>query len=297
MSETVLGTALSFARHGLAVFPVNWPVTRDGRRTCSCGNVRGDGCSNPAKHPYAKLAPRGVLSATVESGVIKHWFGYAAPDANLGLATDPLIVVDVDERHDGFESLEALERDCGELPPTWRTLSGGGGEHIIFRCPDGVEVHNVAAKITKDPPLGKGIDVRARGGYIVSPPSKHISGRPYAWNVDFHPKHTGLAEPPAWLIDKLALRATAPDQTKRAAPSSDWERMVHSPITEYRDMAAARIAGHLFRHSCDYQIVRGLVHAWNRAWCKPPLGYHELDRIIERIAAREATRIERECQS
>jgi hypothetical protein len=59
-------------------------------------------------------------------------------------------------------------------------------------------------------------------------------------------------------------------------------------------MAAAKIIGHLFRHSCDFELVRGLVHAWNSAWCKPPLGYHELDNIIERIAHREANRIERE---
>ncbi len=59
-------------------------------------------------------------------------------------------------------------------------------------------------------------------------------------------------------------------------------------------MAAAKIAGHFFRHSCDYQLVLGMLHAWNSAWCKPPLGYHELERTVGRIAAREAERIERE---
>ena len=59
-------------------------------------------------------------------------------------------------------------------------------------------------------------------------------------------------------------------------------------------MAAARIAGHFFGHSCDYALVLGMLHVWNSAWCKPPLGYHELERIVGRIAAREAARIERE---
>ena len=58
----------------------------------------------------------------------------------------------------------------------------------------------------------------------------------------------------------------------------------------------ARIAGHLFRHSCDYQLVLGMLHAWNSAWCKPPLGYRELNRIIDRIANREAARIEGELE-
>ena len=73
-----------------------------------------------------------------------------------------------------------------------------------------------------------------------------------------------------------------------------WVRLTQAPITAYHDEAAAKIIGHLLRHNCDYQIVRGLVHAWNSAWCKPPLGYRELDRVIERIADREADRILRE---
>jgi hypothetical protein len=79
-------------------------------------------------------------------------------------------------------------------------------------------------------------------------------------------------------------------------PSDVWSQLTRQPIIEYRDMAAARIAGHLFRHSCDSQLVVGMLHAWNSAWCKPPLGYHELNRIIERVAVREAARIEQQLQ-
>jgi hypothetical protein len=37
-----------------------------------------------------------------------------------------------------------------------------------------------------------------------------------------------------------------------------------------------------------------MLQAWNSAWCKPPLGYYELQRIVDRIAGREADRIGRE---
>jgi hypothetical protein len=37
-----------------------------------------------------------------------------------------------------------------------------------------------------------------------------------------------------------------------------------------------------------------MLHAWNTAWCKPPLGYQELNRIVGRVANLEAARIERE---
>jgi hypothetical protein len=298
MTEPVLATALAFARHGHAVFPANWPVERGGKLVCSCGGEsRGKPCGKTAaKHPYGKLAPNGRLSATTDSGIIKHWFGYAAPQANLGVTTDRLVVLDIDPRHAGDESLQALEREHGEMPPTWRVLTGGG-EHLIFACPDGVEIASFAAGQMDNPPLGRGIDVRARGGYIVAPPSRHITGRHYRWSVDHHPQDVQIAAPPDWLIARLSVSTTAEgasaDRAAEPISSDAWWKLTSQPISEYRDMAAARIAGHLFRHNCDYSLVLGMLHAWNSAWCKPPLGYHELNRIVARIANREAERIER----
>jgi hypothetical protein len=134
---TVLPTALALAKRGFAVFPVNWPVEENGRLVCSCmKHKRGpDTCNNAAKHPYGKLAPNGLLSATTESGIIKHWFGLAAPESNLGLCTDRLVVIDVDPRHDGDASLAALKREYGELPVTWRVVTGGGGASIWSIAP------------------------------------------------------------------------------------------------------------------------------------------------------------------
>jgi Bifunctional DNA primase/polymerase, N-terminal len=207
------------------------------------------------------------------------------------------VVVDIDPRHGGDESFRELERKHGEMPLTWRSLTGGGGEHVIFTCPDGIEISNVVAEQAKDPPLGAGIDIRARGGYIVAPPSRHISGRSYAWSVDHHPQDVQLAPAPDWLIERLTQRRTAaaPDGVSvEPIPSDVWSQLTRQPITEYRDMAAASIVGHLLRHNCDYELVFGLLHAWNSAWCKPPLGFYELERIIIRIANREADRIEAE---
>src|SRR5262249_18626997 len=96
VSPTPLATALAFALRGLAVFPVNWPVSQGGRFVCSCmGHARGRPCGSPAKHPYGKLAPNGLLSATLDSDTIIQWFKVAAPTANVGVVTDRLIVIDV----------------------------------------------------------------------------------------------------------------------------------------------------------------------------------------------------------
>jgi hypothetical protein len=180
-------------------------------------------------------------------------------------------------------------------------LTGGGGEHILFACPDGIEITSFAAEQMKPPPLGPGIGIRARRGYIVAPPSRHISGRIYTWSVDHHPRDVPIAMAPEWLIERLvAKRPAQPDapdnNNTEPIPSDVWSQLTRQPVTEYRDMAALKIAGHFLRHNCDYTLVLGMLHAWNSAWCKPPLGYHELKGILDRVAAREAARINRELQ-
>jgi len=293
-SASVLLTALAFVRHGHAVFPLHWPVEHNGQRACSRGRLCG---KNAAKHPIARYAPNGHLPASTETGIVKLWWGLRVPEANLGVRTEKLVVIDVDPRHGGDDSFRVLEREH-EIPLTWRALTGGGGEHVCFACPDEILISSVVAEQMAAPPLGRGIDVRARGGYIVAPPSRHISGRSYAWSVDHHPHDVPLAPAPDWLITRLTSprgTATSPEGAPAdPIPSDIWAQLTRQPITEYRDAAAARIAGHFFRHSCDYQLVLGMLHAWNSAWCKPPLGYHELNRIVGRISDREAARIKRE---
>jgi hypothetical protein len=292
MSDSVFPTAIAFARHGHPVFPVNWPVERDGRLFCSCGSdSRGKPCgTNAAKHPFGKLAPHGLCSATINPALIQAWFSRQAPEANLGVVTDRLIVIDIDPRHDGDESFHVLEREHGELPPTWRVLTGGGGEHVLFACPDGVEIASFAAKQMKDPPLGRGIDIRARGGYIVAPPSRHISGRAYAWSVDHHPHDVPIAMAPDWLIDRLTKRQ--PNGSNNAEPHSPefWVQLTGQPISEYRDMAVARLSGLLMRRHVDPRVVLELLLGWNATRCSPPLSREEVVKIVDSIAGKELRR-------
>jgi hypothetical protein len=288
-----LGTALAFARRGHAVFPVNWPVEENGRFVCSCmKHKRGPmPCvRDAAKHPLGRCAPNGVCSATVDVATIRRWFQVEAPDANLGVATTGLIVIDIDPRHDGDASLAALEREHGELPTTWRVLTGGGGEHIIYAAPEGLTISSLVAEQLAEPPLGRGIDVRARGGYIVAPPSVHISGRSYCWSVDHHPAETPLSAPPEWLIERLGRRTTPREPT----PPAEWEELVTGAVREYRDMAIAKLAGHLLRRWIDPHVALSLLRSWNASHCVPPLTDGEVLTIVNRIANREADRLERE---
>jgi hypothetical protein len=281
----MLGTALAFARRGHAVLPLTWPVKVNGRLVCSCR--RAADCTSPAKHPYGRLASNGLLSAATDEAVIRNWFTNE-PAANLGVVTDNLVVLDIDPRHDGDSSLAELERDH-DFPPTWRTITGGGGEHVIFRCPEGVTVNSSQAQ--SNPKLGPGIDIRARGGYIAAPPSRHLSGRAYAWSVDHHPADTPIAEAPAWLVEALTADKRLGSVARRDA--AQWAIEKAGLITEYRDMAVASVAGKLLRAvSLDPAFVATLVHDWNACHCRPPLPERAVADILDRIANREITRLE-----
>ena len=121
--------ALAFVRRGHKVLPLHWPIRVNGRMVCSCKKAADCG-KNSAKHPYGRLVSRGLLDASTDETVIRKWWA-DTPQANLGVVTDKLVVLDIDPRHNGDSSLAALERDH-DFPPTWRALTGGGGEHIIF---------------------------------------------------------------------------------------------------------------------------------------------------------------------
>jgi hypothetical protein len=289
---STLASAIAFARRGNPVLPLTWPMLVNDRRRCSC--KKGVDCDRPAKHPLGRLVPEGLLNATTDEAVIRKWFT-DEPPANLGVRTDRLVVLDGDPRHGGDETLTALEH-ANPFPPTWHVLTGGGGEHVIFKCPADITINSSnATGPAANPVLGAGIDVRAQGGYIVAPPSRHISGRAYAWSVDHHPAEIPLAEAPPWLIERLAVTARAAGNGHDPA---EWAADKAATTTEYRDMAIASVAGKLLRAvSLDPRFVATLVHDWNQCHCRPPLPEDEVEAIIKRIAKREIQRLRAEARN
>lgn len=280
MMESVHAHALRYAALGLAVLPLHRPVHRGGRLRCSCGKAD---CSSPAKHPVGRLAPRGLLDASRDPNVLAAWFERDA--CNIGIATGAasgIVVLDIDPRHGGGEALAALEAEHGPLPPTWRFLTGGGGEHIVFRHPGSV-VKNSAGRI------GPGIDARGDGGYIVAPPSLHIGGRPYAISVDHHPDDVALAPLPPWLLNHVV--ESAPSKTgplKIGCVQTDWRSHLAGTVGEgERNISLARLAGLLLGRRIDPHVCLDLVLAFNAARCRPPLPDLEVVSTVASIARRE----------
>lgn len=200
VTPSMLLTALVYAREfGWHVFPVWW-IKENGDCACpTASRTRVAGaCDRKGKHP---ITARGFVDATTDQGQIRTWWG-KYPHANIGVATGAsrLILVDADRHHagcDGVEELHHLERQHGELPDGPIALTGGGGEHRLFRRPA-----NLDAKLNSWP-LAPGVDTRADLGYFVAPPSRHESGRTYEWDAAHDPTDTVVPECPAWIIQKL----------------------------------------------------------------------------------------------
>jgi len=205
--------ALDYATRGWSVFPVHGISA--GR--CCCGNPA---CGSPGKHPRVG---RGLTEASKAPEQIRAWWG-RWPTANIAVATGQIsgfFVLDVDPGHGGDESLQALEAERGRLPHTVRSLTGGGGEHILFEHVLGLR--NSAGRVAP------GIDVRGDGGYVVAPPSMHISGHRYAWNVDHHPLDVPIAEAPSWLIALAQVPAVNSLDAPSAAPPSGISTPIARP--------------------------------------------------------------------
>jgi predicted P-loop ATPase len=112
------------------------------------------------------------------------------------------VVLDVDPRNGGDETLEDLRAKHGALPETPGSLTGGGGAHHLFAYPADV------SKV-KSGAIGRGLDCKADGGYIVAPPSLHASGRSYHWEALSMPEDVALAPLPDYLAALVVERAPA----------------------------------------------------------------------------------------
>lgn len=243
-AESVVAVALNYAKRGWPVFPV--------------------------KRDKAPRTAHGLKDATIDAERIRNWWSLW-PDAGVAIVTgadSALLVLDVDGDA-GADSLHELEREHGELPATIEVLTGGGGRHVYFRHP-GREVRNTAGN------LGDGLDIRGDGGYVVAPPSSHLSGRRYEWSVDGYPDDVELAPAPAWLLKDATRRRNG------AAPK------VGPSIPEgKRDATLASLAGTMRRRGMDEAAIAAALKVENAGRCKPPLSGREVERIAASIARYE----------
>ena len=170
-----LSAAQDYAARGWPVFPLHSIVNG----LCTCGKV----------DPKTKKPCTSGKQPT-----IKNWLNAASTDptkfrwtrCNLGIRTgNGLHVIDVDAKagaslertESGWLLIDGEGNHVVELPPSRVHRTGGGGWHWYGAVSE--KLRN-SSGTGKQRSLGLGIDTRGDGGFVVAPPSNHISGNPYS---------------------------------------------------------------------------------------------------------------------
>lgn len=265
MNNIKLESAMHYASVGWSSFPLNY-IRQNG--VCSCGGIEVNPKCKPGKHPYAKLVPNGHINATTNTATVHAWF--SGIPYNIGIATGAVSgfwLLDVDGE-EGAVALAALEAEHGQLPDTLRVRTGSGGMHYYFTMPTGVDIRN-SEKL-----VGDHIDVRGSGGYVVAPPSNHISGNQYVWVGCVQPSLGMIADAPQWLI--AAATSKKVKEPIGHIPLSQAlcpTFLVPDKVTDGRgrESTILRYAGHLRGTGVDQATIEQIVLDFNKLHIAPPL--------------------------
>jgi predicted XRE-type DNA-binding protein len=189
------------------------------------------------------------------------------PLANVGIITgkvSQLLVLDADAP-DVVKHLSIPETPIAET---------ARGRHYYFHLPN-AHIRSVAG-------IADGLDIRAEGGYVVSPPSLHPTGKRYNWvipprGVD---QYGALpAPPPKWLMEMIR---------KRRHHSRPVREIIYGVEEGERNVSSAALIGKLL--GClpadDWPVAWELVRAWNLQ-NKPPLDERQLRDTFDCIARKE----------
>jgi RecA/RadA recombinase len=198
-------------------------------------------------------------------------FWIAVPEANIGIHCEGMIVIDVDVKKGGDESLQLLDMTYG-LPPTLTSRTPTGGRHLFYRQSSGV--NNTVER------LAPGLDIRSNGGYVVAVGSVVGAGS-YVWGDD-----VAVADAPEWLVQKLGT------YTPREQPAKvNVEDAAAEVVDRARDWLAGQLPAiegnggdaHTFKVICGLRDMgvssvqaNVLLESWN-ATCAPPWTPEELN--------------------
>ncbi|MCL6300488.1 bifunctional DNA primase/polymerase [Streptomyces kronopolitis] len=259
MKEYLLKAALDAAEHGWPIIPLRPGDKRPALHGENACPGRGD-CSVG----HRKWEQR----ATTDPDRIRAAWSHGS--FNVGIATGPsgLVVVDLDVPKDkgnsnadtpcGVTTFQALCERTGHPVPTTRTVrTASGGVHLYFTAPPHARLTNSAGK------LGRLIDTRAWGGYVVAAGSTTAAG---AYTVT---DPTTPAPLPNWLYGLLTLRhatrsLTAAPVTVRAsryaaAALTAEVTAVQSALEGQRNTALLRAARALGRFIVWGDLPRSVV--------------------------------------
>jgi hypothetical protein len=239
-TNPLLQSALQLADLGISVIPLWWPDDD----ICACS--AGANCESPAKHPIAKLVPNGLTNATTNAVTIEQWWS-KYPKANIGLCTGGEVdVIDVDGAIPAYQQLIA---DIGSPQFVAMVLTGRGDGGLHIYCTPGGNKTITSGKHG----LPNKIEVKGVGGYVVAPPSKHVTGGTYTYLTNITGEIHGDLELSQWLAKLDVPVVQAATVTPIRQPMHDIPATAEN-ITKYRNA--------VIQSACDAVIDAGEGGRW-----------------------------------
>jgi hypothetical protein len=239
--------ALAYAARGIPVLPLHHPVTRPRPATaegrlgqagvevgCSC---RDPSCGPVGKHPLGHLVPAGLAEATRNRARILAWWT-RHPHANIGLATGHTFdVLDLDGPA-GVAALQRFARERGFALPSGGPVARSG------RPQGGWHYYLAPAGLGRRRGLLDQVDYQGLGGYVVAPPSRHPSGRPYRWARDLDHSLPQLPGPLRELAERQRVVRPAGPAVPMLVPAGPGHPYARAALAqELARVAAARQPG------------------------------------------------------
>jgi predicted ArsR family transcriptional regulator len=252
--QRLLGEALAYGRRGHSVLACKpWP--------------------EKSPHYIRGILERGHLDATCDGRKIEAMFA-RYPEASLGLRLERVVVVDVESKEghgvDGYSSVEELESHYGALPETWTNATPSGGEHRLYRAPEGMRLTNR----TGDHALAPGVEFKA-SGYVLVPPSP-------GYSVKYRQQVAKL--PAEWV--KLLAKPTSKEPRKLSEHAGDTSVSIDlaGPMIPelQRNTVLTSICGNLHDGSRNLQQLTDALKTIKDTRCENPGSFPDTE--VEKIA-------------
>lgn len=191
---------------------------------------------------------------------VESWFTNLS-GAGVGVVTGKIsniVVLDV-ESYCKTPINEILKK----YPTNLISRSGSGGYHLFYQYPQG------KSKVSNRVGIFEGADLRADGGFIVLPPTRHPSGGYYQW------VEKGI--PGAFPLPLLEV------ESRPTVQNDGWITEALRGVSEGgRNDTCARLAGYFFKKGMTADIVEALLLDWNEK-CDPPMPLRELRTTLKSI--------------
>lgn len=236
----------------------------------------------PLKPEQKKPAHKGwQAEATRDPEQLRAWFG----DFNIGIFTGrfedagALLVVDVDQKEgkDGTAEIFRLELDGFDLPTTRVHHTPTGGRHLFYRVDEALKQ---GANV-----LGRGLDIRSRGGFVVGPGSSTKDG-------EYRSAGGDVVDTPRWLADRCHIRESKRRDRDSRSVDVDRDRAIQR-AKEYLATAPLAVEGN-GGDETTYKVaarlkdlglelldaVNAMLLHWNER-CSPPWQHFDLVAKVE----------------